>query len=222
VYFLSLAARNASLFIDRAGVPFTAVAAVPAVLMFVMRAPGLAMALLILPIAIALFFRDPDRTPPSGSHLVLSPADGSVVFAGEGVPGQMPPGAWRQVTIFLSPLDVHINRVPVSGIVTRVEYRAGTFRPAYRADAHANEQSEIWFDHDGQTVVARQVVGVLARRVVCRVNPGDVVQAGGRLGLMKFGSRMDVFVPMSATLTVAARARVCGGETIIARLASEG
>jgi phosphatidylserine decarboxylase len=222
VFFVTLAVRNASLSIDRAGVPFTVVAAVPAVLMFVMRAPGLAVALLILPIAIALFFRDPDRTPPSGSHLVLSPADGSVVFAGEGVPGQTPPGAWRQVTIFLSPLDVHINRVPVSGLVTKVEYRAGTFRPAYRADAHANEQSEIWFDHDGQTVVARQVVGVLARRVVCRVTPGDVVQAGGRLGLMKFGSRMDVFVPMSATLTVAARARVSGGETIIARLASEG
>jgi phosphatidylserine decarboxylase len=208
--------------IDRAGLPFIALAAVPAALLWVARAPGPAAVLLVLPIAIALFFRDPERIPPSGSDLVLSPADGSIVFAGEGVPGQTPPGAWRQVTVFLSPLDVHINRAPVSGRVTKVAYRPGTFRAAYRADAHANEQSEIWFDHDGQTVVARQVVGVLARRVVCRLAPGDVVQAGGRLGLMKFGSRMDVFVPMNATLTVGLRDRVRGGETVIARLAPEG
>ena len=174
MFFVIFAVRNGSLSIDRAGLPFVALAAVPAALVFVVGAPGLALTLLVLPIAIALFFRDPDRTPPSGSNLVLSPADGSVVFAGEGVPGQTPPGAWRQVTMFLSPLDVHINRTPVSGRVTKVEYRPGTFRPAYRADAHANEQSEIWFDHDGQTVVARQVVGVLARRVVCRLKPGDV------------------------------------------------
>ncbi len=208
--------------IDRAGLPFVAVAAVPAAIMFATRAPAAGLALLVLPLAIALFFRDPERTPPLGPNLVLSPADGTVVFAGIGVRGRTPPGAWQQVTIFLSPLDVHINRAPVSGRVTRVEYRRGTFRPAYRADAHENEQSEIWFDHDGQTVVARQVVGVLARRVVCRLTPGDVVPAGGRLGLMKFGSRMDVFVPMSAALAVLARQKVRGGETIIARLAAEG
>jgi phosphatidylserine decarboxylase len=207
--------------IDRAGLPFIALAAVPAALLWVARAPGPAAVLLVLPIAIALFFRDPERIPPSGSDLVLSPADGSIVFAGEGVPGQTPPGAWRQVTVFLSPLDVHINRAPVSGRVTKVAYRPGTFRAAYRADAHANEQSEIWFDHDGQRVVVRQVVGALARRVVCRLRPGDVVTPGARLGLMKFGSRMDVFVPPTATLRVRPRQRVRGGETIIAVLAPE-
>ena len=207
--------------IDRAGLPFIALAAVPAFIALTARVPAVAAALLVLPAAIALFFRDPDRTPPVASSLVLSPADGTVIFAGEGAPGQTPPGAWRQVTIFLSPLDVHINRAPVSGRVTRVEYRRGTFRPAYRPDAHQNEQSEIWFDHEGQAIVARQVVGVLARRVVCRLKPGDLVPAGGRLGLMKFGSRMDVFVPMSATLAVAPGQRVRGGETIIARLSSE-
>jgi phosphatidylserine decarboxylase len=210
------------LFIDRAGVPFIAAAAVPAAVALTAHAPGLAAGLLLLPLAIALFFRDPERTPPVSPDLVLSPADGVVVYAGTGVAGHTPPGEWRHVTIFLSPLDVHINRAPVSGRVTKVEYRPGTFRAAYRPEAHANEQSEIWFDHGGQTVVVRQVVGVLARRVVCRLAPGDVVPAGARLGLMKFGSRMDVFLPMSATLAVAARERVRGAETIIARLAPEG
>lgn len=204
--------------IDRAGLPFIVAAAVPALLAAGLQAWAVAGVLLFLPAGVALFFRDPERTAPAGADLVLSPADGTVRFAGDGSPGETPPGHWQQITIFLSPLDVHVNRAPVSGRVTRVEFRRGTFRPAYRHDAHANEQSEIWFDHEGQTVVARQVVGALARRVVCRLRPGDVVPAGARLGLMKFGSRMDVFLPSTAVVTVAARARVRGGETIIARL----
>jgi phosphatidylserine decarboxylase len=205
--------------IDRAALPFIAAAAVPALGAMWLGAWMAAALLLLLPIGIALFFRDPERTPPDGSDLVLSPADGTVIFAGEGSPEQTPPGRWQQVTIFLSPLDVHINRAPVAGRVTRVEYRKGSFRPAFHHDAHRNEQSEIWFDHEGQTIVARQVVGALARRVVCRLLVGDMVPAGGRLGLMKFGSRMDVFVPIDATLAVAARQRVRAAVTVIARLA---
>ena len=209
-----------ALSIDRAGLPFVAAAGVPSVVALAAGAQPIALVLLLLPIAVALFFRDPDRTPPQGSDLVLSPADGTVTFAGEGPADQSPPGAWRQVTIFLSPLDVHINRTPVAGRVLQVEYRPGTFRPAFRHDAHRNEQSEIWFDHQGQVVVARQVVGAMARRVVCRLQPGDVVSTGARFGLMKFGSRMDVFVPMTATLAVTAGQRVRAGESVIARLAA--
>jgi phosphatidylserine decarboxylase len=207
---------------DRAGLPAVLIAAVPALVAGVAGAPWVAAGLLVLPVAIALFFRDPERTSPAGEALVLSPADGTVIYAGEGQPGETPPGQWRHITIFLSPLDVHINRTPVSGKVTRVDYRPGTFRPAYHHDAYRNEQSEIWFDHHGQTVVARQVVGMMARRVVCRLKPGETVAAGARLGLMKFGSRMDVFVPPTATLLVAPRQKVRGGETVIARLASGG
>jgi phosphatidylserine decarboxylase len=206
--------------IDRAGLPAIAIAAIPAVIVFFAGAPTAALWLLLIPAAIALFFRDPDRTPPVGVDLVLAPADGKVMFAGEGRAGETPAGSWRQVTIFLSPLDVHINRAPVSGRVTRVDYRAGTFLPAYHARAHGNEQSEIWFDHDGQTVVARQVVGLMARRVVCRLKPGDDIAAGARFGLMKFGSRMDVFVPMNATLRVSAGEHVRAAETVIATLAA--
>ncbi len=116
-------------------------------------------------------------------------------------------------------MDVHVNRVPVSGTITRVSYTAGRFLPAYRHDAAtANERSEVWIDHRGQMIVARQIVGIMARRVVCRVDAGADVRAGDRFGIMKFGSRMDVFVPPSATLSVSVGQLVRGGETVIAVL----
>jgi len=171
----------------------------------------------------AFFFRDPERTPPPadshGGHSVLAPADGRVLVAGPTEPGVAPPGAWQQISIFLSPMDVHVNRIPVTGQVSRVTYTPGKFLPAYRPDAaSSNERSEIWIDHDGQTVVARQIVGILARRVVCRAQVGAQVRAGDRFGIMKFGSRMDIFLPPNATLQVRVGEMVRGGETVIAVL----
>ena len=171
----------------------------------------------------AFFFRDPERTPPPadshGGHSVLAPADGRVLVAGPTEPGAAPPGAWQQISIFLSPMDVHVNRIPVSGQVSRVTYTPGKFLPAYRPDAaSSNERSEIWIDHDGQTVVARQIVGILARRVVCRAQVGAQVRAGDRFGIMKFGSRMDIFLLPNATLQVRVGQMVRGGETVIAVL----
>jgi phosphatidylserine decarboxylase len=131
-----------------------------------------------------------------------------------------PPGNWKQVTIFLSPMDVHINRSPVAGRITRIEYREGSFLPAYKESANDNELNEIWIESDGRTIVFRQVVGILARRIVCRVGEGDVVARGERIGLMKFGSRMDVFLPVEAELLVSVGQRVVGGETVLARLGS--
>jgi phosphatidylserine decarboxylase len=193
---------------------------VPAVLAWSLGAAGVATVLLLFPLGIALFFRDPDRVSPSDVDAVLSPADGRVTFAGEAKPEEAPPGAWRQVTIFLSPLDVHINRTPVAGTVTRVDYVPGSFFAAYRPESGRNEHSEIWLEHESETIVVRQVVGVMARRVVCRLKAGDRVAAGARLGLMKFGSRMDVFLPMSARLATSEGQTVRGGETVIARLAA--
>ena len=169
------------------------------------------------------FFRDPDRRAPAAATAadVLSPADGTVLVAGAATADAAPPGSWQQISIFLSPMDVHVNRVPVSGRVTRVAVTRGRFLPAYRdAAAIANERSEIWIDHGGQTVVARQIVGILARRVVCRLQGGEAVQAGQRFGVMKFGSRMDVFVPADADVMVKVGETVRGGETIIAVLHS--
>ena len=168
------------------------------------------------------FFRDPERTAPGGTdggNLVLSPADGRVLIAGPAVVEAAPAGDWQQVSIFLSPMNVHVNRVPVSGRVTRVTYSPGKFLPAYRHDAGTtNERCEIWIDHNGETVVARQIVGMLARRVVCRVKTGATVRGGDRYGVMKFGSRMDVFLPRSAEIRVRVGDMVRGAESIIAVL----
>jgi phosphatidylserine decarboxylase len=139
--------------------------------------------------------------------------------AGPAMADAAPPGSWQQVSIFLSPMDVHVNRLPVSGRVTRVTFTPGRFLPAYRHEAGtANERSEVWIDHGGQLVVVRQIVGILARRVVCRVESGAKVHAGDRFGIMKFGSRMDVFLPTSATIAVKIGDAVRGGETVIAVL----
>jgi phosphatidylserine decarboxylase len=174
---------------------------------------------LILALFFLYFFRDPDRASPHDPNLVLSPADGRVLVAGMADPSAAPPGEWRQISIFLSPMDVHVNRSPVSGTVTKVDFRRGKYLPAYHGDAAAaNERSEVWVDHHGAVVVFRQIVGILARRVVCRVQPGARLQAGERFGIMKFGSRMDVFLPASAELRVAVGDKVVGGVTVIAVL----
>ena len=170
----------------------------------------------------AYFFRDPDRSVPQDPGAVVSPADGRVMIAGPSDGRWAPPGQWSQVTIFLSPTDVHMNRSPVAGTITRIEYRPGRFLPAYREDSSANELNELWIDADGRTIVIRQVVGVLARRIVCRVREGEQVDRGERIGLMKFGSRMDVFLPPDAVLEVTVGQQVVGGETILARFRSEG
>jgi phosphatidylserine decarboxylase len=205
--------------IDPAGVPFVLGALAAAFLAGVGLRWWLALPFLVLSGFFLFFFRDPERRSSTDPNAVLSPADGRVLIAGSAVPEAAPPGEWRQVSIFLSPMDVHVNRVPASGRVTRVTYTAGRFLPAYRHDAGAvNERSEIWIDHDGQPIVARQVVGILARRVVCRVVMGATVRAGERYGIMKFGSRMDVFVPVTAAIRVKVGDAVRGGETLIAVL----
>jgi phosphatidylserine decarboxylase len=208
--------------IDRAGAPFIGGALAIALILGGAVAWVFAIPFLILGVFFLFFFRDPARQPPTGGEIVLSPADGRVLVAGPAELDAAPEGAWQQVSIFLSPMDVHVNRIPASGRVTRVTFRPGRFLPAYRHESgRENERSEIWIDHQGQAVVARQVVGMLARRVVCRVAAGAEVHAGDRFGIMKFGSRMDVFVPTTATLQVAVGDMVRGGETVIAVLHSE-
>jgi phosphatidylserine decarboxylase len=204
--------------IDRAGIPFIAAALVPAAALAVLRRRGWAAGFAALGGFLAYFFRDPDRQVPQAADLVVSPADGRVMIAGPGDGRWAPPGEWKQITIFLSPLDVHINRAPVAGRITRIDYRRGKFLPAYKEGSHANELNEIWIDYHGQTVVVRQVVGILARRIVCRVGKGEALERGQRIGLMKFGSRMDVFLPTSADLLVGVGERVTAGETVLARL----
>ena len=205
--------------IDRAGYPFIAGALLPALILAAAKRPRLALPFAALAAVLTFFFRDPERRPPRGANAVLSPADGRIVIAGDPQPGVPPAGEWRQVSIFLSPLDVHGNRMPVAGRVSRIEYRPGRYRAAYDDAAGVeNERNEIWIEREGGPVVFRQITGVLVRRVVCRARVGDVVEAGDRFGVMKFGSRIDLFLPPSASLLAKPGDRVRAGETVIARL----
>jgi len=207
--------------IDPAGWPFVlgaaAIGLLPGLLFgWPWAVPGLLLALVCL-----LFFRDPERQIPNLSNVVLSPADGRVMIAGTLVGKNVPAGTWQQISIFLSPLDVHVNRIPLSGRVTHVEYHPGSFLPAYKREAgDLNEYTEIHLDHGRQTIVVRQIVGLLARRIVCRTHVGATVEAGQRYGVMKFGSRMDLFIPVDATLRVAVGDRVTAGVTVLAELAT--
>lgn len=205
---------------DRAGFPFIGGAWLIALIAAFYVGWVFALPFVVLGAFFAFFFRDPERTSPDAEHIVLSPADGRVLVAGAAEPSAAPPGEWRQISIFLSPMDVHVNRIPASGRITRVSYTPGRFLPAYRHEAATvNERSEVWIDRgNGQMIVARQIVGMLARRVVCRARIGDEVRAGQRFGIMKFGSRMDVFLPTSATIKVTVGEMVRGGETVIAVL----
>ncbi len=208
--------------IDRAGFPFIAGALLPAAALGLLGHPLWAIPFAALAAFFAYFFRDPERTIPGGPGLVVSPADGKVMISGPSDGRWAPPGSWKQITIFLSPLDVHMNRTPVEGRVTRVEYRRGRFLPAYKEAANDNELNEVWIDYGGRPVVFRQVVGILARRIVCRVREGQHLDRGERVGLMKFGSRMDVFLPTDAELLVAVGQHVVGGETVLARIPGGG
>ena len=219
--------------IDPAGWPFITVPLAPATALTVIggrRARWAAAPFLALSAYMALFFRDPDRRcdrEEPGPDEVLSPADGMVMVAGQPQEGVAPEGDWQQVSVFLSVVDVHVNRSPYSGEVVESSYRKGSFLAAYRKEsAHKNERSELWLrngEGDGaRTVVFRQIVGVLARRIVTRTGQGQALATGERMGLMKFGSRMDVFLPPECTITVRRGQRVRGGETVIARFPSAG
>ncbi|EWT01820.1 phosphatidylserine decarboxylase [Intrasporangium oryzae NRRL B-24470] len=212
--------------IDPAAKPFTALAAVPTVVAALARRPRTTAALGLLTAGVTLFFRDPDRTPDrlpvEDSDVILAPADGMVVHVGTPQPGVAPEGEWQQVSIFLSLLDVHINRSPYGGRVVDVTHTPGRFLAAYRAEsAMKNERSDITVERvvGGTTrrVVYRQLVGQLARRIVTRIQPGDEVATGERIGLMKFGSRMDVFVPQEVVLEVTKGTRAVAGETVLGR-----
>jgi phosphatidylserine decarboxylase len=207
--------------IDPAGYPFIGGGLVISLVAWLAGGWIYALAPLVLAGFFVFFFRDPDREITQRPDAVLAPADGRVMVAGPADPEAAPKGEWLQISIFLSPMDVHVNRVPASGRVTSVSYRPGKYLAAYRQGAASvNERSEIWIERNGQTVVARQIVGLLARRVVCRLKPGTEVQAGDRYGVMKFGSRMDVFLPTTAQILVRPGDMVRGGQTVIAVLHS--
>lgn len=176
---------------------------------------GLGVFFLLLTAFIVYFFRDPRRDPPSDPSVVVSPADGRVMeVVNEAFDGQ----TGQRISIFLAIWNVHISRAPMAGRFCRVEYRPGRFYNAMRARASAeNEQNVIHLETCRGVIVFKQIAGAIARRVVCWKVPGDSVNLGERIGLIRFGSRMDVWLPTGATIVAKPGQHVIGGVSILAR-----
>jgi phosphatidylserine decarboxylase len=200
--------------IAREGYPFVAVPGAVALVLAAFGKRRAAVPFALASLASAGFFRDPDRQPPDVEGAVLAPADGRVVrieratdpFVGDAV----------RVSIFLSPLDVHINRSPIAGLVVAKEYVPGRFVAAYKPEAsQVNERCVLCIEGDGTRVTVTQIAGVLARRIVCRVAPGDKLAGGERFGLIRFGSRTDLAIPRNIRMRVLEGEHVRGGETVI-------
>ncbi len=170
---------------------------------------------------ILYFFRDPQRSAPAGAgSLLLAPADGKVVVVEEVEEPLYLKGPARQISIFLSPLDVHVNRIPADGVIEYDQYVSGDYLVAWHPKAsEKNERSQLGLRHpSGLKVLFKQIAGLAARRVVYHVTVGDTVKAGQRFGVVKFGSRMDVLVPRTVEVEVEVGDRVRAGETILGRL----
>ncbi|HUH64321.1 MAG TPA: phosphatidylserine decarboxylase [Terracidiphilus sp.] len=165
------------------------------------------------------FFRDPQRTVPQEAGLIVSPGDGKVT---ETTAIETPDGPRQRVSIFLSVFDVHVNRSPIAGVLTAVSYRKGEYLNALNPhSADRNEQNVVTVRGDGIEVTFKQIAGLLARRIVFRPGEGDRVERGQRVGLIKFGSRVDVILPADAALRVQVGDRVKGGASVLA-VAREG
>ena len=196
------------------GWPFILPPAAAACIMAVMGWAGAAVVFAVVAVAFAGFFRDPERIAPELPGAVLAPADGRVMVITEAPDPWVGPAV--RVSIFLSPLDVHVNRAPIGGLVKSVEYVAGRFLAAYRPEAsEQNERCAVSLDGDRARATVTQISGVLARRIVCRVRPGDTLRAGQRYGLIRFGSRTDLVLPRGTELRVRVGDRVRGGESVM-------
>jgi phosphatidylserine decarboxylase len=180
----------------------------------------LAAILAVLTVFLTYFYRNPSRNIPDGDNLVLSIADGRVLSI-EDIDNEFIGGKGKKVSIFLSVFDVHINRIPIAGHIDYLRYTPGKFLAAFKDGASGeNEQSEIGMSYHSGRMIFKQIVGVLARRIVCRLKKDQNVEAGDIFGLIHFGSRAELFLSNDVEISVKVGDKVKGGETIIGRLKS--
>ena len=202
--------------IAREGLPYILI---PAMILIVLLALGywyVAIPIALITVFMVYFFRDPQREPPQDPAAVVAPADGKVTRVSTIADGSDSP---TLVSIFLSPLDVHINRSPIAGTVTNVAYTRGKFLMATDKNASlVNEQNALTIQGDKITVVCKQIAGILARRIICWKQPGQHVNLGERFGLIKFSSRTDLLLPPEVEVLVSEGMRVRGGVTIVGRI----
>jgi phosphatidylserine decarboxylase len=199
--------------IAREGWPFIAIPGVIALALTVLGHRRLAVPFAAAAAASTGFFRDPERAIPAVANGVLSPADGRVMSIEDALDPFVGPSV--RVAIFLSPLDVHVNRSPIAGVVTATHYTPGRFVAAYDPAAEANERCAVRLQGEHARVTVVQIAGVVARRIVCRVGSGDKLAAGERFGMIRFGSRTDCYMPRGTEVTVRVGEHVRGGQTVI-------
>ncbi len=182
----------------------------------VIKYPLIALLLLLLLFTL-IFFRDPDRSIPAGANLVLAPADGKVVLIRDVVEGEFVKGDAVQVSIFMSPLNVHVNRFPISGTVGYFRYFPGEFLVAFDDKASLrNERTHIGLERGNFRILFKQIAGFVARRIVADLKVGETAVAGERFGMIKFGSRVDVIMPRQVALKVQIGDKTVAGETVLA------
>ncbi len=200
------------------GYPFIIFFSVVTVTSAILRWNLVSVVALILTIFMFYFFRDPDRITTTDADAFISPADGKIILITETKEDEMLHEERLKISIFMSPLDVHLNRAPCSGSVKDVKHYPGKFYSAFKDDASIlNEHITMLIDSENHgPVVLKQIAGAVARRAVCRVRPGDTLSQGQRYGMIKFSSRVDIFLPLDSVVSVKLNDKVLAGETVLA------
>ncbi|NKB80313.1 MAG: phosphatidylserine decarboxylase family protein [Nitrospirales bacterium] len=212
--------RAVGLPLAREGLPFVLGVGIPAAVVGLVGWNGAFAVLGALTCFTAWFFRNPYRKTPLGQDVIIAPADGRIVSIEEEFESRYLKEHSRRISIFLNIFDVHINRMPCAGTIADIAYQPGQFLAADRPEATVrNEQNALMIKRlDNRKVLCVQVAGLIARRIVCWASPGDAVMTGERFGLIRFGSRVDMFLPMDSHIQVSKGSAVKGGETILATL----
>jgi phosphatidylserine decarboxylase len=198
------------------GYPFIIIFALITVLVYIFGKPWVAVLPLAITIFMSFFFRDPERTIPEGKGIFVSPADGKVILVKNVYEKDYLHAESKEISIFMSLFDVHVNRAPCDGKVSLIKHSSGKFLVAHKdAASMENENTVMLLEGKDEKILVRQVAGYLARRIVCKVKVADVLKRGERYGMIKFGSRLDVYLPKNAEIKVKLGDKVKAGETII-------
>ena len=198
------------------GYPFFFIFALAAVITAVFGKPWMIAVPLVLLLFMFFFFRDPERITTENKNAFYSPADGKVILIKETFENEMLNEKALEVSIFMSPFDVHVNRAPCNGVVKDVKHYPGKFLAAFKPESSiSNEHITMLLESEHGKIVVRQVAGFLARRAVCRVKPGDLLKQGQRYGIIKFSSRLDIFLPLNTQIKVKLNDKVKAGETVL-------
>jgi phosphatidylserine decarboxylase len=208
--------KNYGIPIAAEGWPFIIPLSIVTGLLFAIGWKNTAVASLVLTLFVLFFFRDPERTIPEGKGVVVSPADGKVIVIKDVYEPTYLKQEVKQISIFLSVFNVHVNRAPIGGSIEVVKYNPGKFHVASVDKASLdNEQTSMVIASGKDKILVKQIAGLIARRIVCYARPGDTIKAGERYGLIRFGSRVDIFLPKTAEIKVKPGDRVSGAQDVL-------